>query len=347
MQKIFDEANSLDKRCYEKFDLTEDILMENASISMMNYIDQNFQYQDKIIIVCGAGNNGADGIVLARLLHSKYNVSLYLPHGVKSIMAQKQLKRAQKLKVKVDTKLTKANVIIDCLFGSGLNRDLDEKSISIIKKMNTIDAFKISCDIPSGINHLGQVTTQAFYANITITMGALKKSLFTDISKEYTGLIKVSNLGIQRKLYETKTNTFLLDKGDLKLPLRNNKISNKGTFGHLSVVLGEKIGAGLLCADAGFSFGCGLITVVTKELKKIPNYIMQNNTTPLNTSALCIGMGLGVKYDKKLLSSSLPKVIDADLFYDKNIIKILKQKNIVFNSSSKRILFLIKDYKSC
>jgi len=84
MQKVFDEVNSLDKRCNEKFDLTEDILMENASISMMNYIDLNCKTKDAILIVCGAGNNGADGIVLARLLYQKYKVSLYIPFGVKS-----------------------------------------------------------------------------------------------------------------------------------------------------------------------------------------------------------------------------------------------------------------------
>jgi len=224
MQKIFDEVNSLDKRCYEKFDLTEDILMENASISMMNFIDKHFSIKDKILIVCGAGNNGADGIVLARLLHKKYNVSLYIPFGVKSNMAKIQLNRAEKLQVKVATKITKSDVIVDCLFGSGLNRDLNLESVDLLQKLNKSQGYKIACDVPSGINTLGQVTTEAFYANTTITMGALKKSLFTDISKEYIGKLLVADLGIQRKLYETKTNCYLLDRGDLKLPLRTNKI---------------------------------------------------------------------------------------------------------------------------
>jgi len=342
MQKIFDEVNSLDKRCLDKFSLTEDILMENASISMMNHIDKKCQKKDKIVIVCGSGNNGADGIVLARLLRSKYQVSLYLPYGVKSVMAKKQFNRAQKLKVKIDSKLKKSDVLVDCLFGSGLNRDLDEKSISIIKRMNKKNAYKISCDIPSGINYLGQVTTQAFYADVTITMGALTKSLYTDISKEYTGLIEVSNLGIQRKLYETKSKCYLLDENDLKLPLRNNKISNKGSFGHLSVVLGDKVGAGLLCADAGFSFGCGLITVITSKLKKIPNYIMQNESIPSNTSTLCIGMGLGEKYHKERIHNDLPKVIDADLFCDNIILEVLKQKNIVLTPHPKEFCSLLK-----
>ena len=342
MQKVFDEVNSLDKRCYDKFGLTEDILMENASISMMNHIDSCCKIKDKILIVCGAGNNGADGITLGRLLHKKYDVTLYIPFGAKSDMAQKQLKRVEKLNVKIRKKIKKTDVIVDCLFGSGLQRDLNMESISIINKMNKLQAYKIACDVPSGINTLGQVTTKAFYADTTITMGALKKSLFTDISKEYIGKLKVSNLGIQRKLYETKTNCYLLERSDLKLPIRTNKISNKGTYGHLSVVVGEKVGAGLLCADAGFSFGCGLITVISKESKKIPNHIMQTHTLPINTTAICIGMGLGLKYDMELLSNDIPKVLDADLCMDQNILKLLEQKKIVLTPHPKEFCSLLK-----
>jgi len=342
MQKVFDEVNSLDKRCYEKFDLTEDILMENASISMMNYIDSNYKIKDTILIVCGAGNNGADGIVLARLLHQKYKVSLYIPFGVKSEIAKIQLQRAKKVGVKISTKIIKADVVVDCLFGSGLTRDLNEKSTSIIEKMNQINAYKIACDIPSGINTLGQISTVAFYANTTITMGALKKSLFTDVAKEYVGNITVSNLGIQRKLYETKSNTYLLDREDLKLPIRDNKIANKGTYGHLSVLIGQKEGAGLLCAESGFSFGCGLISVISDGLKKVPNSIMQNKKLPLNTTAICIGMGLGQKYNKSLLLNDIPKVIDADLFYDLNILESLKQNDLVLTPHPKEFCSLLK-----
>jgi len=342
MQNIYDEVNSLDKRCYEKYNLNEDILMEHASISMMNYIDKKFTKKRKILIVCGAGNNGADGIALARLLYKKYKIILYIPFGVKSEMAKLQVKRCESLGIKVSSKIKSSDVIVDCLFGSGLNRELDEESLSLIKLLNNSKAYKIACDIPSGINNLGQVNKSAFYSDTTITMGALKKSLFTDIAKEYVGNIIVANLGIQRKLYEKKSTCFLIEKEDLKLPIRDNKISNKGTYGHLSVVIGEKVGAGLLCADAGFSFGCGLITSIATKSLKVPNYIMQNKTIPLNTTALCIGMGLGKKYNKELLENDIPKVIDADLFSDENILSILKQKNIVITPHPKEFCLLLK-----
>ena len=342
MQNIFDEVNSLDKRCRDKFDLSEDIMMENASISMFDYIQNNFEPKTKILIVSGTGNNGADGIALARLLHTLYNVSLYIPFGVKSPMAILQLQRAQKLNIKIIQKIKKYDIVVDCLFGSGLSRDLNKDTISLIKKLNSLQAFKIACDVPSGINTLGQVTTNAFYADFTITMGALKKSLFTDIAKEYVGKIEVANLGIQRKIYETKSKSYLLEKDDLKLPIRDNKIANKGTYGHLSVIIGEKKGAGLLCAEAGFSFGCGLISVVSHELQNIPNSMMQNSTIPLNTSALCIGMGLGKEYDEQLLLNDLPKVIDADLFYDTKILALLDKKNVVLTPHPKEFCSLLK-----
>jgi len=342
MQNIYNEVNSLDKRCYEKYHLSEDILMEHASTSMMNFIDENFQKDQKVLIVCGAGNNGADGITLARLLYKKYKIIVYIPFGVKSEMAKLQLKRIKSFGIKISSKIKACDVVVDCLFGSGLSRDLNEESISIIKSLNKLKSFKIACDIPSGINNLGQINQNAFYADITITMGSLKKSLFTDIAKEYVGDIEVADLGIQRKIYEKKTSYFLLEQKDLKLPIRDNKISNKGTYGHLSVVVGEKSGAGILCADAGFSFGCGLITAISNDIKKLPNYIMHSKNLPINTTALCIGMGLGIRFDKSLLENNIPKVIDADLFSDESILALLEQKNIVMTPHPKEFCSLLK-----
>ncbi len=342
MQNIYNEVNSLDKRCYTKYKLTEDILIEHASTAIMNFIDKKFKKNKKVLIICGPGNNGADGMALARLLFKKYKIILYIPFGVKTKMAKLQLSRIKSLQIKISSKIKKADIVVDCLFGSGLNRELDTESLVLIKKINKLEAYKIACDIPSGINYLGQVNAEAFYANTTITMGALKKSLFTDTAKQYLGKIKVADLGIQRILYESKASTFLLEINDLILPLRDNKNSNKGTFGQLSVVIGEKTGAGLLCADAGFSFGCGLITVISKKLKKVPNYIMQSAHLPKNTRAVCIGMGLGTFYDESILENDIPKVIDADLFYEKKIINILKQRSVVLTPHPKEFCSLLQ-----
>ena len=114
MKNIFDEVKSLDKRAVEKFYLTEDILMENASLSLKNYITKKFKKNKTILIVCGSGNNGADGIALARLLHKRFEVFLYLADKPKSQMAKLQYKRAKSIGVNFINKILKvARTIAD------------------------------------------------------------------------------------------------------------------------------------------------------------------------------------------------------------------------------------------
>ena len=344
MQKLFYEIGSLDKRCYGQFALSEDILMEHASFSLYEYIEKNFKDESSIFIVCGPGNNGADGIALSRLLYGRYNVKLFLPFGSKSKMSKIQLKRAELLNVNIIEEIQDYDVIVDCLFGSGLNKDLNVESQNIIKKLNSFDSFKIACDIPSGINNLGQVTTCAFTADVTITMGALKVALYTDIAKDYVGKIKVSNLGIQREVYETSSNLFLLEEEDMNLPFREKKNSHKGNFGHLNVIAGCKKGAGAIAAKAAFGFGTGLVSVVCHEDIDLPYHIMQTHFISPNCTAIAIGMGLGI-YEiaeiEKILTKDIPLIIDADLLHDKVILTAL-EKEVVLTPHPKEFCSLLK-----
>ena len=344
MQKIFDEVNSLDKRCYEKFFLTEDILMEHASNGMASYINQTLSHKKSILIVCGSGNNGADGIALARLLHTKFDVNLYLFTTPKSSMSQLQLQRAKTLDINTINEVFEADIIVDCIFGTGLNKPLDEKSINLLNTLNSYNSFKIACDIPSGINNLGQIQNVAFEADITITMGALKTSLFSDVAKDYIGEIIVADLGVQRQIYEIDSNKFLLDESDMKLPFRNKKNAHKGNFGHLNVVAGCKKGAGIIAANAAFNFGAGLVSVVCHENLDLPYHIMQTHFISENCTAIAIGMGLG-KYEtdeiRKILNKPVSKIIDADLFYDKLICEVLEQ-DVVLTPHPKEFVSLLK-----
>ena len=157
MQKVFEEVGFLDQRCYDEFELSEDILMEHAAIGMMQHIKDKFKKQSNILIISGTGNNGADGIALARMLHKDYKITLYIPFGAKSNMAKLQYKRALKVGVEIiDDKsyklpLKSYDIIVDCLFGTGLKRPLLEDSKQLIQGVNNLDAYKIACDIPSGI----------------------------------------------------------------------------------------------------------------------------------------------------------------------------------------------------
>ena len=344
MKKIFDEVRSLDKRAIEEFHLTEDILMENASLGLKNYITKKFKKNSSILIVCGSGNNGADGISLARLLQNKFEVSLYLVNEPKTEIGKLQLKRAKSINVNFVNQIFQADVVVDCLFGTGLNKELDEDSLFLINSLNNLNSFKIACDIPSGLNSLGQVIQTAFKADITITMGALKTALLTDIAKDFVGKIKVANLGLPEDIFQIETNKYLLQKSDLKLPLRDIKNSHKGTFGHVNIVSGEKIGASIIASQASFAFGAGLVTIVSQNEKNIPFHIMQSKSVSENCTAIALCMGLGEIESLKLeeiLKLNIPKVLDADIFYNPLIVKYLDE-NVVLTPHPKEFISLLK-----
>jgi NAD(P)H-hydrate repair Nnr-like enzyme with NAD(P)H-hydrate epimerase domain len=108
MHKVFKEVNTLDNICYNKYYLSEEILMENASIGMHNLIDnlnQKNQFK-KILIVCGVGNNGADGLALARRLFKDFEVDIFLPMDVKTNMANFQLKIVNALGINIISNIT-------------------------------------------------------------------------------------------------------------------------------------------------------------------------------------------------------------------------------------------------
>jgi len=341
MIRVFKEVATLDIKCYKKYHLSEDLLMEHAALGLKNHLPKE---QKKILIVAGAGNNGADGIVLARLIQGYHDSSLYLPNDVKSPMAILQLKRAKAVGVKIIEKLDdNYDVIVDALFGSGLNRELDKKNQELLMTLNKMDAYKLSCDIPSGLNLEGE----AFIADKTITMGAHKEALYSDKAKDFVGEIVCVDLGVGNSYYEDESDTFLLEESDMKLPHRLVQNTHKGHFGHLAVIAGEKQGAAVLAAKAALAFGAGLVTVVENEPYIIPAEIMSASSLPENTTAVCIGMGLGNSYDDEYLAQFLnhhdrPMLVDADLFSNPIMIEALKRKNLLLTPHPKEFVSLLK-----
>jgi hydroxyethylthiazole kinase-like uncharacterized protein yjeF len=363
MQKIFDEVNSLDQRCYEKFALTSDILMENAALALSRHVQSTAKNNTKVLIVCGSGNNGADGITCARRLQGSHlNILVFLASPPKSEAAVIQKKRAESIGVAFIDNLDdlqstnfQADIVVDALFGSGLSRPLNNKAIEIITYLNTLTAYKIACDIPSGIDEKGTIQSTAFKADITITMGALKTQLFGDLVKDYVGKVEIANLGISQEMYETSSSMYLLEANDLKLPIRSGLSTHKGDFGHVSIISGDKLGASRLAGLAALSFGAGLVTLVSPNDSAIlePELMIQKNI-PDNCNVVALGMGLGNQLDSKVLSSFLTKeyslVIDADMFYKQELIdlllsnhkKKLKDKHIVLTPHPKEFCSLLK-----
>ena len=346
MRALFDEVGTLDKRCYDVLALSEDILMENAARSLCDCVKAVYNENDRVLILCGPGNNGADGIACARMLVGFCDVAILLPHGVKSKMAKVQLKRAEAVGVEIIEELAPADIYVDALFGSGLARELDTLTEDIVHWVNAVDGKKIACDIPSGIDLKGVVKSVAFKADTTLTMGALKTALYTDRAKDYVGHIIVSDLGVHHSVYEEESHTWLLETSDLALPLRNSSDVNKGSFGHLAVVCGEKKGASILAALAGSAFGAGLVSIIGED-KNIPLHLMQSTHLPENCTAVVAGMGLGDEAEEAqlyelLLNHIHPVVIDADLCYTPLITELLiAEKPVVFTPHPKEFSALL------
>jgi hydroxyethylthiazole kinase-like uncharacterized protein yjeF len=346
MQYLFKEVSSLDRRCYDEFGLSEDILMEHAADGMADFIRQRYGPKQSIVIVCGGGNNGADGIALARLLHGDHAVSVYLPFGARSPMAQLQKSRAEAIGVVFNDKLGEADILVDALFGSGFSRSFNSETAGLLKQMNTMRSEKIACDMPSGLHLDGTLENDTFSADTTLTMGGLKLGMYSDAAKECVGDIRVLDLGLSRKLYESVSKWQLLEKEDMQLPCRNAKNSHKGSYGHLGVVCGEKEGAAVMAAGAALRFGCGLVTLLSNERVNIPYELMQSHLLPSTTTAIALGMGLGQEFSESELSSllknGLPLLLDADIFSHPMLPDLLKRRSIVLTPHPKEFCILLK-----
>jgi len=346
MQKLFDEVGFLDKRCYEKFGLSEDLLMEHAADGMADYIRSRFEKGSKIVVVCGSGNNGADGIALSRLLIGDYDIHTFFVKDPKADMAILQQKRAHAIGVKKTIELNDCDVLVDAVFGTGFRGDLDYEEKAVLQTMNNIEAFKIACDVPSGLKSNGECDENIFCADVSLTMGALKKSMFSDDAKEYVGEIVVLDLGVPRNRYEVDSNWNLLDLEDIELPYRNKKNSHKGNYGHLAVISGQKIGASTISAKAALRFGAGLVSLVgTKDLKR-PHTLMHSYMIPQNATAIALGMGLGDALSEEevlaFLDNDLPMIADADIFHMDILEQLLVRENIVLTPHPKEFVALLK-----
>jgi len=347
MRGVYKDVYELDKRCYEKYNLTEDILMEHAAYEMALEIYKRFKKGSVINIVAGPGNNGGDGVTLARILFGDYIVNLYMPLGAKSQMCKLQLDRFLAVGGKIKKECEKADVIVDAIFGSGLKRELSDEIVKLIKKMNKSKAFKIACDVPTGIDDNGNLRPIAFKADLTVTMGALKLSLFSDFAKDYVGEIKIANLGVSYYKYIKPTPFHLWEKSDLILPIREKENSHKKSYGHLGVLVGEKEGAGIIAALSALNFGAGLVSVVSSKERNIPYELMFSKKIE-GFNALAFGMGLGREFDKfkkELLESNLPMVIDADMFYLEEIKELLKKEKVVITPHPKEFASLLNILK--
>ncbi|WP_367688730.1 NAD(P)H-hydrate dehydratase [Helicobacter pylori] len=351
MLSVYEKVNALDKRAIEELFLSEDILMENAAMALERAVLQNASLGAKVIILCGSGDNGGDGYALARRLVGRFRVLVFEMKLAKSPMCQLQKERAKKVGVVIKTYEENAlnqnlecDVLIDCVIGSHFKGELDP--FLNFESLSQKARFKIACDIPSGIDSKGRVDKRAFKADTTISMGAIKSCLLSDRAKDYVGELKVGHLGVFNQIYEIPTDTFLLEKSDLKLPLRDKKNAHKGDYGHAHVFLGKHSGAGLLSALSALSFGSGVVSVqaleceITSNNKPLELVFCEN--FPKKLSAFALGMGLeNIPKDFKKWLELAPCVLDAGVFYHKEVLQAL-EKEVILTPHPKEFLSLLK-----
>ncbi|GAA8188667.1 NAD(P)H-hydrate dehydratase [Helicobacter pylori] len=349
MLSVYEKVNALDKRAIEEFNLSEDILMENAAMALERAVLQNASLGAKVIILCGSGDNGGDGYALARRLVGRFKTLVFEMKPAKSPMCQLQQERAKKVGVVIKAWEEKnedleCDALIDCVVGSNFKGELEP--FLNFESLSQKACFKIACDIPSGIDSKGRVDKRAFKADMTISMGAIKSCLLSDRAKDYIGELKVGYLGVFNPIYEIPTDTFLLEKSDLKLPLRDKKNAHKGDYGHAHVLLGKHSGAGLLSALSALSFGSGVVSVqaleceITSNNKPLELVFCEN--FPKKLSAFALGMGLeNIPKDFNKWLELAPCVLDAGVFYHKEVLQAL-EKEVVLTPHPKEFLSLLK-----
>ncbi|MCQ2984895.1 bifunctional ADP-dependent NAD(P)H-hydrate dehydratase/NAD(P)H-hydrate epimerase [Helicobacter pylori] len=351
MLSVYEKVNALDKRAIEELFLSEDILMENAAMALERAVLQNASLGAKVIILCGSGDNGGDGYALARRLAGRFRVLVFEMKRAKSPMCQLQKERGEKVGVTIKAYEENAlnqdlecDVLIDCVVGSAFKGELEP--FLDFESLSQKARFKIACDIPSGIDSKGRVDKRAFKADMTISMGAIKSCLLSDRAKDYVGELKVGHLGVFNPIYEIPTDTFLLEKSDLKLPLRDRKNAHKGDYGHAHVLLGKHSGAGLLSALSALSFGSGVVSVqaleceITSNNKPLELVFCEN--FPKKLSAFALGMGLeNIPKDFNKWLGLAPCVLDAGVFYHKEVLQAL-EKEVILTPHPKEFLSLLK-----
>ncbi|HLV38561.1 NAD(P)H-hydrate dehydratase [Xanthomarina sp.] len=362
-----------DKLTAEKQSISSIELMERAGIQIFNWLHVRLQgAQVPIHVFCGIGNNGGDGLVVARhLIIYGYNVHTYVincstKRSKEFLYNYDQIKHVTKewptlLSCKEDfPPISTDDIIIDAVFGIGLNREVGVWIKQLFQHFRASKAFTLAIDIPSGL-HTDQAPkdeNDVVWANYTLSFQSPKLVFFLPDTAKYTIEWEVLDIGIDREfLIATETEAELIGKNEvLALYQPREKYSNKGHYGHALIIGGSygKIGAVTLASRAALATGAGLVTVnipkcgycaiqaafpeamvLTDEDEKLITHIKIDFTPSV------VGVGVGMGTDDKTLkafedflkTNKSPLVIDADainiLSKKKALIKLLPEGTVL------------------
>ena len=323
-------------------------LMKRAATAFYNWFTENYPNKRlSLSVFAGVGNNGGDGMMIARLLHkSGYNVKAFIveysqkytedtAHNLRRLKADNVFHK-KILTEKEMPDLSAFDLVIDGIFGTGLSREVGGIAATVIQQINNSRKPVISIDVPSGL-FLNKRTPFAVHATETITFQIPKLALYLPENQDYTGNVTIVPIGLNKEAIEGAESDFVLtERGKIRALLKPlSKYAHKGTEGHALIIGGSlgKTGSVCLAAKAALKTGCGLITAY---LPKCGVPIIQSNfpeamaiedggdthltsiTYDLHPNAIGIGVGMGQHQETQLAlhgflqKNSAPLVIDAD-----------------------------------
>ena len=352
--KIFrcDQIKELDEYTIKNEPISSIDLMERAAGQLFQWITARFGRSEHVVIFTGPGNNGGDGLALARMLaENRYDVEVHYVNFTEKTSGDWEINRRRlEAASSVPFKnliasdqfpiISSGDIIIDAIFGSGLSRSVEGLPGEVIKQINAADATKISIDIPSGLfgeDNSKNTFTSVVKADYTLAFQFPKLSFMFAESAPYTGEWVVLPIGLNNNAIRNTLSPYTLTgKCDAAHLLKKRKqFDHKGNFGHGLLVSGSsgKMGAAVLGAGAALRTGIGLITchipscgslIVQSSIPeamvradKCEGYISDIENTD-SFSAVGIGPGLGTEPESRkalynLLSEcKKPMIIDAD-----------------------------------
>lgn len=362
-----EKIKELDKRAQEEFGINSEILMENASLSVVSYILKNFpELKDKnFLIFCGTGNNGGDGFAIGRKIHSlQGNVKFILLGDEKKLTQDTSLnyERVKKIGIEVlnnprieiiKKELEISEIIIDAIFGTGLKREIEGYIKEVISLINSSKKFVISVDIPSGINgDNGIEMGVSVNANAVITFGLPKIGNLIEDGAEKTKHLFLSYISYPKILYEEVDSSIFINE-PLKINLRK-KNTHKKDFGDTLFISGSKkyFGAPFFCSYSFLKSGGGysrLATVedvvksISSDAKEVIYYSLKENkdgtiskendefliTLSKEVKFVVIGPGIGLNEDLEELVINLVKKINKPILIDGDGLTLISKNKII------------------
>ena len=334
-------------------------LMERASYTCFKWLAAKFSSTQSYTIFCGTGNNGGDGLAIARmLLIAKYSVKIFILEGNnRSINFKVNLEKLQKItnnvhfidEISIKT-INIDGIVIDALVGSGLTRSLSGNMANLVHFINQTKITVISIDLPTGLfsdsTSLGNVIILASY---TVSFQTMKLAFLMTENNQFIGNVQILDIGLHQKFYEvTETIYNLIDSKIVRSIFKpRNQFTHKYNFGHSLIFAGSKnmMGAALLCAKACLRAGSGLVTLHTEESSQsiVPIALPEAITTTENNleiifikkTAIAVGPGLDNSEKNKELLIDLLNISTIPLVIDATALNILSKDKIVLNDSFK------------